>query len=129
MLKLLAVAALVSVAAAAAVPQRLVYRPLPLVQVAPRAPDSQTYVVREQPSNNIGLDRYRYSYELSDGQTREESAQLDTRGFGVGEGVLRVRGSYSYVDPHDGRTFTVSYVADENGFQPRASHLPRASVF
>ncbi|XP_031780215.1 flexible cuticle protein 12-like [Nasonia vitripennis] len=86
--------------------------------------NEDVFVVKETPSDNIGLDNYRYGYELSNGQQHEESAQVETRS--AEESVLRVRGSYSFVI--DGVTYTVNYVADENGFQPQGAHLPVAPV-
>ncbi|KAJ8687481.1 hypothetical protein QAD02_023275 [Eretmocerus hayati] len=98
-----------------------------LAQVPQRQgiPDARgVFVTREEPSDNIGLDGYRFSYELSDGQTREETAQVERRSPVLEDAVLRVRGSYSWVDPVSGQQFSVSYIADENGFQPQATHLP-----
>lgn len=62
-----------------------------------------------------------YSFETSDGQKREEHGEL--RHVGSEQEGIAVHGSYSYVV--DGVTFTVNYVADENGFQPDGAHLPR----
>lgn len=63
------------------------------------------------------------SYETSDGVSRDEEAQL--KNVGTEQEALSVRGSYSFVAP-DGQTYTVNYIADENGFQPEGAHLPKA---
>ncbi|XP_014204519.1 flexible cuticle protein 12 [Copidosoma floridanum] len=83
------------------------------------------YLLKETPSNNIGIDGYTFGFEQSDGQKREESAQVEFRGPKPEDAIIRVRGSFSYVAP-DGNTYTVSYIADENGFQPQGAHLPVA---
>ncbi|XP_001602894.2 larval cuticle protein 65Ag1 [Nasonia vitripennis] len=97
---------------------------LAVALAAPQRDQDEVVLVKETPSDNIGLDSYRYGYELSNGQKHEESAQVETRS--AEESVLRVRGSYSFVI--DGVTYTVNYVADENGFQPEGAHLPVAPV-
>ena len=62
-----------------------------------------------------------FSYETSDGQTREESAVVD---HSTGDQpVLIVRGSFSYRGP-DGVQYNVNYVSDSNGFHPQGDHLP-----
>ena len=38
--------------------------------------------------------------------------------------VVVMRGSYEYLGP-DGQTYVVNWVADENGFRPEASHIPK----
>lgn len=52
------------------------------------------------------------SYEQSDGQKREESAVVNN--FGSENESIAIRGSFSFV-ADDGQTYTVTYVADENG--------------
>ena len=66
-----------------------------------------------------------YSFAQSDGQKREEQAQL--KNVGTENEAMSVRGSFSFVGD-DGQTYTVTYIADENGFQPSAPHLPVAPV-
>ncbi|NP_001161317.1 cuticular protein RR-1 family member 57 precursor [Nasonia vitripennis] len=103
-------AALVAVALAA-VPRRR--------QVSP--PGSETIVLKEQLHDNIGLDGYQYSYELSDGSAKQESSQIEVRGNE--DATNRVTGSYRWVDEL-GQEYVITYVADENGFQPQGAHLP-----
>lgn len=62
-----------------------------------------------------------FSVETSDGQYRQEQAEL--KNAGSEQQSIAVRGSYSYTI--DGVTYTVNYVADENGFQPEGAHLPK----
>ncbi|XP_011151373.1 flexible cuticle protein 12 [Harpegnathos saltator] len=96
-----------------------------LVAVAVAAPvqdNSQTVVVKETPLDNIGIDGYQFGYELSNGESREESAQLVNAG--TENESLAVQGSFSYVDPATNVRYTVNYIADENGFQPQGAHLP-----
>lgn len=64
-----------------------------------------------------------FSYETSDGVSRQEEAEL--KNVGTDEEAISVRGSISWVAP-DGQTYTLNYVADENGFQPQGDHLPKA---
>lgn len=63
------------------------------------------------------------SYETSDGIKHGESGTIKNAGA-ENEGIA-VTGSFSYLGP-DGVTYTVTYTADENGFQPSGVHLPVA---
>ena len=93
-----------------------------LAVAAPQNRNQQEVViVRELPHNNIGLDNYQYSYELSDGQQKEESAEL--RNAGTDAEALVVRGSFSWVDA-DGQQHRIDYTADENGFHPVGADVP-----
>lgn len=64
------------------------------------------------------------SWEQSDGQSHQEHAEL--KNAGAENEALAVRGSFSFVAP-DGQTYTVNYIADENGFQPEGAHLPKTA--
>lgn len=62
------------------------------------------------------------SVETSDGKSHQEEGQL--KDIGTDHEAIVVRGSFSYVGD-DGQQYTVTYLADENGFQPEGEHLPR----
>ena len=66
-----------------------------------------------------------FSLETSDGKTHQEQGQLQN--VGSENEAIVVRGSYSFV-ADDGQTYTVNYIADENGFQPEGAHLPNVPV-
>ncbi|KAF0288016.1 Pupal cuticle protein 27 [Amphibalanus amphitrite] len=67
---------------------------------------------------------YEFSYEQDNGQRMEEIGRFQP-GPEPKTGSLSQQGSYEYVGD-DGNTYQVSYVADVNGFQPQANHLPVA---
>ncbi|XP_026320835.1 endocuticle structural glycoprotein SgAbd-3-like [Hyposmocoma kahamanoa] len=72
--------------------------------------------------NEITEDGFHYAYETSDGTKAEQEGRV-VPGAQPEEGSIQVSGSYSYVGD-DGQTYTVTYTADENGFQPQGAHLP-----
>ncbi|XP_033202624.1 flexible cuticle protein 12-like [Bombus vosnesenskii] len=92
------------------------------VSAAPQVRQEDVLVLKETPSDNIGLGSYNYGYELSNGQAHQESAELVN--VGTENESLAVRGSFSWVDPQTNVKYTVNYVADENGFQPQGEHIP-----
>lgn len=63
---------------------------------------------------------YRYAYETDAGVKVAEQGVQKINGDVQ---TLAVAGSYSYSAP-DGTVVQVTYVADENGFQPTGDHLP-----
>ncbi|XP_043484424.1 larval cuticle protein 65Ag1-like [Leptopilina heterotoma] len=91
-------------------------------RVAPAAVEA--VLVSERLHENNGLEGYSYSYEISDGQKKEETAELINQG--TDEEAIAVRGSFEWVDPQTNQHFKVNYVADENGFRAEGDHIPRA---
>ncbi|XP_063697911.1 larval cuticle protein 65Ag1-like [Culicoides brevitarsis] len=73
--------------------------------------------------DNIGVDGYKFAYETSGGIKHEESAVVNN--LGTENEAISVKGSYSFV-ADDGQTYTVNFVADENGYQPEGAHLPKS---
>ncbi|XP_076231143.1 flexible cuticle protein 12-like [Calliopsis andreniformis] len=110
-------AALVAVALAGPLGQLVSVSPSPIP-----LPEQPVVLVKETPSDNVGLGGYNYGYQLSDGQLKEESAEVVPGG--IDGQFLKVRGSFSFVDPLTNVAYTVNYVADETGFHPQGDHLP-----
>ena len=74
----------------------------------------------------INLNKF-HSFESEDGVKLEQAGSQKQIDPEDAESVGTVmRGSYSYV--HEGVTYTVNWVADENGFQASGAHLPVAPV-
>ncbi|XP_055526893.1 endocuticle structural glycoprotein ABD-5-like [Wyeomyia smithii] len=93
---------------------------LAMVVAAPLE-DKDAHIIQYE-NDNQGVEGYNFKYDTSNGIQRIEQAQL--KNFGGDINALVVRGSYSYLGA-DGQTYTVNYIADENGFQPEATHIPR----
>lgn len=62
------------------------------------------------------------SFETGNGIIAEESGFLKNAGNPETEAQV-VQGSSSYTSP-EGHQIRLTYVADENGFQPQGAHLP-----
>lgn len=62
--------------------------------------------------------QYRF---IENGIKAEEQGEVKNKG--TDNEIQSVRGSYSYTGP-DGVLYTVTYIADENGFQPQVSQIP-----
>lgn len=63
------------------------------------------------------------SSETSNGIIQQESGQVVNEGSD--DASIAVRGSFQWTD-ENGQTYSVTYVADDNGFQPEGAHLPKA---
>ncbi|XP_045494051.1 flexible cuticle protein 12-like [Colias croceus] len=87
----------------------------------PTTNDGDAQILRYE-SDNIGVGPYAYTLETSNGISAQENGQL--KNVGSENEALEVRGQFSYPGP-DGVLYTVTYVANENGFQPSGAHLPQ----
>ncbi|XP_023954104.2 endocuticle structural glycoprotein ABD-5-like [Bicyclus anynana] len=109
-MKLLVILACVALASAAS-----------LGQAPPSGSNPQDVQILRYETDNDGLGSYKYAFELSDGTKKEEQGEL--KNVGTENEAMSVKGSYSWTAP-DGVTYVVTYVADENGFNPTIEQGP-----
>lgn len=81
--------------------------------------DGQAQTLRQDAA--VNPESFQYVYQTSNGINAQEQGQLKQIGKEAG---IATQGEYSYTAP-DGQTIRVTYIADENGFQPTGSHLPQ----
>ncbi|XP_059216450.1 larval cuticle protein 65Ab1-like [Stomoxys calcitrans] len=93
-----------------------------LFAVALAAPRPDAEILKSD--SDVGPENYNFAYATSDGVEHQSSGVLNN--VGSDHESLAVKGSYSWTDEKTGEKFTVTYVADENGFQPSGAHLPVA---
>lgn len=62
-----------------------------------------------------------FRYETENGIVAQEQGQL--RQISKDESAMQAQGQFAYVSP-EGEPIQLSYIADENGFQPQGAHLP-----
>ncbi|KAG5676772.1 hypothetical protein PVAND_006581 [Polypedilum vanderplanki] len=84
--------------------------------------DSKNAQILRYENDNVGLGNYQFAYETSDGVSRQEQAEL--KNVGTENEALVVRGTIRWFAP-DGQEYVLNYIADENGFQPEGSFLPK----
>uniref|UniRef100_A0A1A9X156 Uncharacterized protein n=1 Tax=Glossina brevipalpis TaxID=37001 RepID=A0A1A9X156_9MUSC len=65
--------------------------------------------------------RHHYHYELSDGSKVTQDGYQ--KHIDAGHDGQAVEGKYSFI-ADDGKEYTVTYTADENGFRAHGVHLP-----
>ncbi|XP_046960688.1 endocuticle structural glycoprotein SgAbd-8-like [Vanessa cardui] len=88
---------------------------------APQAPAEPIPIVRQDSEIN-GDGSYQYSFETGNGISADEKGEVKK----VGDvDTLAVSGQFQYPS-EDGQNIQLTYVADENGFQPQGAHLPTA---
>ncbi|XP_053692231.1 pupal cuticle protein 36a-like [Sabethes cyaneus] len=88
---------------------------------APASPAGPPIAILSYENENNGDGSYKFSYETANGIKAQE--QGDVKNKGSENEIQTVQGSYSYTSP-EGQVITLTYVADENGFQPQGDHLP-----
>ncbi|XP_035914181.1 endocuticle structural glycoprotein SgAbd-5-like [Anopheles stephensi] len=80
-----------------------------------------TSIVTDDKEMNVD-GSYKFFYEQSDGQKREETAELKASAADPEVQAISVSGSYEYTD-NDGKRYLVTYTADENGYRPMVKQL------
>ncbi|XP_017070720.1 larval cuticle protein 65Ag1-like [Drosophila eugracilis] len=94
-----------------------------LFAVALAAPAEEVQIVRQ--NSEVGTNGFSYNSETSDGQIVQAVGEL--KNVGSENEALAVRGAFSYIGP-DGVPYSVTFIADENGYQPQGVHIPVAPV-
>lgn len=65
--------------------------------------------------SEVGPESFNYAFETDNGISAEESA--------VATNGVQAQGGFSYTGD-DGQVYSVTYTADEGGYQPKGDHLP-----
>ncbi|KAK3930034.1 Endocuticle structural glycoprotein SgAbd-2 [Frankliniella fusca] len=111
-------AAVLTVALVAAAPQRA----LPPRGPPGPQPQGQQIPIISQESVINPDGSYKWSYETGNQIKANEEGALKNVGNPETE-AMSAQGGFSYV-ADDGSPIELTYVADENGFQPKGAHLP-----
>ena len=96
---------------------------LGFLAVAVAAPQSATepIPILKQVSEINPDGSYSWAYETGNGINANENGAL--KNIGAEEPALQVDGQFSYPS-EDGGNIQLTYIANENGFQPQGAHLP-----
>lgn len=90
-----------------------------LLAVALSLPQQQVPIVSQ--SEDISPDgSFQWSYQSGDGSSQQQAGQLKQLGHDAGEVI---QGSAGWTDPEGGQ-HQLTYIADENGYQPQSADLP-----
>merc|ERR1712071_603927 len=96
---------------------------LAVAAAAPAPQESQPILILKQSQNHdTEKQEYSFSYEAENGISVSESRVQKQIGATPEESGTVSQGKYSY--PEEGVTYTITWVADENGFQATGDHLP-----
>merc|ERR1711955_196000 len=92
--------------------------------VAAAAPQETKVILIKSQTQNHDTEKqeYSFSYEAENGISVSESGVQKQIGDKPEESGTVSQGKFSY--PEDGVTYTITWVADENGFQAKGDHLP-----
>merc|ERR1712011_22857 len=94
------------------------------VAAAAAAPQETKVILIKSQTQNHDTEKqeYSFSYETENGIVVSESGVQKQFGDKPEDAGTVSQGKYSY--PEDSVTYTVTWVADENGFQAKGDHLP-----
>lgn len=93
---------------------------LAFAAAAPQAPAEPIPILKQE--SEINPDgSYSFSYETGNGISASENGAL--KNIGAEEPALQVEGQFQYPSD-DGSNIALTYIANENGFQPSGAHLP-----
>ncbi|XP_026328434.1 endocuticle structural glycoprotein SgAbd-8-like [Hyposmocoma kahamanoa] len=92
-----------------------------LIAVAFAAPQQGSEIPILKQESEVNPDSYSWSYETGNGIAAEERGAL--KNVGAEEPALDVQGQFKYT-ADDGSNIVLTYIANENGFQPQGAHLP-----
>nr|CAD7267263.1 unnamed protein product [Timema shepardi] len=96
---------------------------LAVVTAMPQKLDEPIPIVKQ--SSNISPEgAYEYSYETGNGIAADETGVLHKAANPEDGSVVVAEGRYSWTAP-DGKLYSVTYKADENGFQVFGDHIPK----
>lgn len=87
---------------------------------APQSPTEPIPILKQE--SEINPDgSYSWAYETGNGIKADEKGAL--KDIGAEEPALQVEGQFSYPS-EDGGNIQLTYIANENGFQPQGAHIP-----
>merc|ERR1712243_358973 len=95
------------------------------VAAAAPAPQESTpviLIVKQTQNHDTEKQEYSFSYETENGISVSESGVQKQIADKPEEAGIVSQGKFSY--PEEGVTYTITWVADENGFQATGDHLP-----
>lgn len=86
-----------------------------LALAAPQHPDADAQVLRS--ASDVGPESYQWDFETSNGISAQAQGNLKQ----IGESAaIAAQGSFQYASP-EGEPIQITYVADENGYQPQVN--------